>query len=364
MRRTYRYPLYPTRQQEGVLLGWLHFCQQLYNAALEERIGAWKRARKPIRLYDQQRELTELRASDADASAVPVLVARSALHRLDRAFAAFFRRCNGGEMPGFPRFRSRDRYDSFGIGRVRCDGDRVLVPKLGPVKFNAYREMRGEIKDVAIRRKCGRWFVCFSCDLGDAPAKIPVVRAIGVDLGLATFAVLSDGGAIQNPRFFREGEKLLADRQRRLALKKRGSRSRQRAKLLVGKAHEHVQNQRLDFSRKLTVDLFSRFDLVAYEDLRIRNMVRSPLGKSISDAAWGIFINCLVAKAESAGRYAIAVDPRGTSQRCSGCGTVVKKELSERTHSCECGLRIGRDENAALNILALAPGRGVAGGSQ
>jgi len=357
MLRTYRYPLNPTSEQEAILLAWLEFCRQLYNAGLEHRIGAWKQARVSVGYNAQTAELTALRAIDEEAAMVPVEVARSALRRLDRAFQAFFRRCKSGEKPGFPRFRGRHRYDSFGLGRVRCEGSRVLVPKLGPVRFHLYRPLLGEIRDVTIRRKCGRWFVCFSCDLGEAPAKVPVARAIGIDLGLTSFAVLSDGTEVANPRYFRAGEERLARRQQILARKRRGSLSRERAKLLVGKAYAHIRQQRLDFSRKLAVDLLSRYDLVAHEDLQIRNMVRGHFAKSISDASWGLFLHCLTCKAESAGRWAVPVDPRGTSQICSGCGTIVKKNLPEREHNCACGLRIGRDHNAALNILALAAGR-------
>jgi putative transposase len=362
MNRTYRYPLHPTRQQEAVLSGWLEWCRQLYNAGLEHRVGAWKTAHVSVGLYDQYTELTDLRADDEEAKAVPSDIARSSLRRLDRAFQAFFRRCKSGEKPGFPRFRGRQWFDSFGIGRARCEGNRVLVPKLGAVRFHLYRPLTGKVRDVTLRRKNGRWFVCFTCDLGPAPEQVPAAHTVGIDLGLTNFAVLSDGSEIGNPRFFHAGESQLATRQRRLQLKKRGSKSRERAKLLVGKAHEHVRNQRLDFARKLAADLFRRYDLVAHEDLQIRNMIRSPLGKSISDASWGIFLNCLTLKAESAAKWVVPVDPRGTSQRCSSCGTVVKKELSERWHRCGCGLHLGRDENAARNILQLAAGRAVAEG--
>lgn len=361
MLRTHRYPLCPNRHQETVLLGWLEFCRQLYNAGLEHRIGAWKQARVSISYNAQTAELTALRAEDAEVADIPVEVARSALRRLDRAFAAFFRRYKSGEgKPGFPRFRGRQWYDSFGLGLARCEGDRVLIPKLGPVRFHLYRPLQGAIQDVTIRRKNGRWFVCFSSDLGPAPEKVPVARAVGIDLGLTSFAVLSDGTEVGNPRFFRRAEAVLAARQRRLQAKKRGSKSRERAKVLAGKAHEHVRNQRLDFCRKLAVDLLSRYDLVAYEDLQIRNMVRHPgLAKSISDASWGVFLHCLASKAESAAKWAVPVDPRGTSQRCSCCGAAVKKSLSERQHRCECGLQLSRDENAARNVLRLAAGRAV-----
>jgi putative transposase len=357
--RTYRYPLRPTKLQEAVLTSWLAFCQRLYNAALEHRIGAWRRARKSVGYNAQTVELAALRAEDSEAAAVPSDVARSALRRLDRAFQAFFRRCRSGQAPGFPRFRGRDWYDSFSFRAVRVEGNLVHVPKLGPVRFHDYRPLEGIVQEVTIRRGAGRWWVSFSCDLGDAPPKVAVRRATGIDLGLTTFATLSDGSEVPNPRYFRRGEDCLTRRQRVLARKCRGSRSRQRAKLLVAKAHEHTRNQRLDFSRKLAAELFDQYDLIAYEDLAIRAMIRGPLAKSIADAAWGTFIRCLTSRAESAGRHAVAVDPRGTSQVCSGCGSVVRKTLSERTHACSCGLRIGRDWNSALNVLAL--GRSAVG---
>jgi putative transposase len=355
MIRSFRYPLQPTREQEATLDGWLRACQQLYNAALEERRDAWRKQRVSVSRNDQYRELTELRAADPEWAAVPAWIARSALSRLERAFRAFFRRVKAGEKPGYPRFRSRDRYDSFDLGSSlpRVDGDRVSLPKLGPVRFRKYRELRGEVKVVTVRRTAGRWYICFACDLGPAPVKVPVRSVVGIDLGLEAFATLSTGERVDNPRFFRKGEAMLAHRQQSLARKKRGSTSRQRAKLLVQRAHAHIRNQRLDFARKLAVSLFGRFDLVAYEDLQIRRMVHGNLAKSIHDAAWGMAIHAFDSKAEGAGKWSVPVDPRGTSQRCASCGAVVKKLLEEREHRCPCGFVTHRDHNASLNIEAL-----------
>lgn len=353
MLRTFRYPLLPTPAQEEILSSWLVSCQRLYNGALEHRSGAYKTAKVSITKYGQFKELTELRAVCPEWKAVPVEVLRSSLFRLDNAFKAFFRRCKAGQTPGYPRFRSRDRYDSFSIGRVEPEGSHLNIPKLGSVKFKLYRPLKGDVRDVQVRRSASKWWVCFSCDLGDAPAKQPVRSAIGIDLGLTSFAVLSNGDAVENPRFFREGEALLAARQRKLSRKQRGSNSRHAAKKLVAKAHEHVHNQRLDFSRKLASQLFKHYDLVAHEDLEISRMVRGTFSKSINDAAWGMFLRALNCKAEYAGKTVVAVDPRGTSQRCSRCGDTVQKSLFERQHSCGCGLVLGRDHNAALNVLAL-----------
>lgn len=356
MLRSFRYPLRLTKDQEITLDTWRIACQQLYNGALQHRRDAWCKQRVSVTCYDQQRELTLLRAADPEWASIPAWIERSALVRLDRAFIAFFRRVKCGQTPGFPRFRSRDRYDSFDLGSnpVRIDGDRVHLPKLGPVRFHKYREIRGKVRRVSVSRTARGWSISFVCDLGDAPAKVPVRSTVGVDVGLEAFATLSNGERVENPRLFRAGEETLAHCQQSLARKRRGSASRRAAKRLVARAHEHIRNQRLDFARKLASALFDRFDLVAHEDLTISRMVHGNLGKSIYDAAWGQFLRALQSKAEGAGKWCVAVDPRGTSQRCSSCGAVVKKALDERQHRCpSCGFVAHRDHNAALNIIAL-----------
>jgi putative transposase len=360
MLRTFRYPLRVNRTNEAVLRAWLESCRQLYNGALEHRIGAWKKARVSVNYVMQTAELTEIRAEDSGYRAIPVIVSRSALRRLERSFQAFFRRVRAGDKPGFPRFRAYGRYDSLSIGCAAPRGDRVRIPKLGPVRFHLYRPLQGTVLETQLRRSCGRWFVCFSCDLGPAPDKRPPAKVVGIDVGLTHFAVTSDGEVIDNPRWFRRAEASLAERQRVLERKQRRSRSRERAKLQVGKAHLKVKNQRLDHARKLAVSLFTRYDVVKFEKLNIAGMVQGQnLGKSISDAGWRVFTQALKCKAEEAGTWALEVDPRGTSIRCSQCGTDVPKTLADRVHSCStCGLEIDRDLNAARNILNSPPGQG------
>ena len=194
------------------------------------------------------------------------------------------------------------------------DDDRVNLPKLGLVKFHKYRELSGTVRHVSISRTSRGWSISFVCDVGAAPEKLPVRNAVGVNVGLEAFATLSTGERIENPRFFRAGADVLARRQQSLSRKRRGSSSRCRAKLLVTRAHERIRNQRLDFARKTASLLFSRFDLIAHEDLQISRMVHGNLAKSIYDASWGQFLRCLALKAEEAGRHVIAVDPRGTSR--------------------------------------------------
>lgn len=345
--------MFPNKTQAAVFVQWLDMCRFLYNCALEHRREAWRVARKSITYNDQTKELTEVRAEDPAWEAIPVEVARSALRMLQHAFEGFFRRVKHGATPGHPRFRGSSRFDSFGIGRVSVEGKKVRVPKLGLVRFHKYRDLGGEIRDVRIALKAGQWWVSFSCDAGEAPPKKPVSKAVGIDLGLDSFAVLSDGAKIRNPRFFRRGEGLLAHRQRILSRRKKGSKGRTQARLLVAKAHEHVRNQRIDFARKIAAEFCRTYDLVAFEDLNIKGLAGSGLAKSVQDAAWGTFIRVLESKAECAGTWVVPVDPRGTSIRCSRCGEAVPKTLSDRIHQCPCGLVMDRDENSARNILAL-----------
>jgi putative transposase len=356
--RSFRYPLHPNAAQEHVLEDWRKGCCSLHNGALEQRI-VWWRQKRSVTYEDQTAGLTELRAVDPAWEAPPVEVLRSALQRLDKSFAAFFRRCKNGEKPGFPRFRSSRRYDSFSIGRVSVKKDRVHVPKLGHVKMNLYRPIEGTIRNVIIKRDAtGKWWVIFQCDLGPAPAKCEVKTKVGIDLGLTTLATLSTGETIENPRFAKHAAQKLTSRQQKLAKKKKGSKNRERQRVLVAKAHAHVANQRLDHARKEAKKLFDTYDEVQYEDLNISTLAGGMFAKSFADASWGILLRCCTSIAEYAGKHLTPKDARGTSQRCCRCGAIVPKTLADRVHRCHhCGLVIDRDHNAAINVLNARPGR-------
>lgn len=353
MIRGFRYPLHPTKDQEATLLGWVEKCRWVYNAALEQRIAAYRRQGRSVSRFDQQHDLAELRGAYPEFSSAPSAVLRSALHRIERAYQAFFRRVKASEKPGFPRFRGANRYDSFSTNApCRIEGNRVHLPKMEPVRFHRYRDPKGVLKDVSVKRDAtGRWWLTLHCDLGEAPLKIAPVKFVGIDVGLESLAVTSDGEVVQNPRHYRKAEEQLAARQRKLETKRRGSKRRERQRRLVAKAHLKVRNQRLDAARKVAKSLYERYDAVAAEKLNIVGLLRSRLSKSIHDAGWGILQHVLACKAESAGKHYVEVDPRYTSQLCSACGRIEKKELGERRHCCPCGFSASRDHNAALNIL-------------
>jgi putative transposase len=354
--RRFNYPLKPNSTQEKVLNNTLLLCQRLHNAALEQRISAYQRHKISLTAYDQHKDITELRADDSEYKNCSAIVLQNVINRLDKSFNAFFRRVKSKEKAGFPRFKSKGRYSSFDFPNPSISKDRILIPKIGYVKFHRYRPLQGKVKQATVCRTSAGWTLSLVCDLGPAPAKTDTITtSTGIDVGLTSFATFSDGRQIANPRFYRQSEELLAKRQQVLARKKKGSNSRKRAKTLVFKAHQRIRNQRLDFVRKLAKETVRDYDLVAHEKLNIKRMVKAKtLAKSIHDASWNLFIQALANKAEEAGKHVIGVNPRYTSQKCSGCGKVVKKALSERTHSCDsCGLVLDRDHNAALNIHAL-----------
>jgi len=330
------------------------------NACIQERREAWKLERKSITYYDQQKELTELR-KDPAFQWVACDIQRDPLRRVDRAFKAFFRRCKAGDKPGFPRFRSRHRYDSFAFSLPVCRDKSIKIPNVGDIRARGGRSIEGRAKVCSIKRDGKRWTASVVCDIGAAPAKCAVSNPVGIDVGLTALATLSDGLVIENPRWTRQHESRIAKASRVLARKQKRSNNRKRAVLVLRRVHQRAANARTNYLHHVSKQLVANYDLIAYEDLKIRNMVRSNLAKSIMDAAWGQLIYQLTYKAESAGRWVVPVNPRDTSIRCSGCGERVPKTLADRQHNCVCGVSLGRDHNAALNILSL--GKGLVGTS-
>src|SRR5919204_2113642 len=239
IRKTYRYRLYPTRAQANRLEWVLRRCQELYNAALQERRDAYHMAGATVGYYAQKRELSGVKEERPEYRQIGSQVLQDVIQRVDRAFAAFFRRVRAGEKPGYPRFKGRDRYDSFTYSQAgwKLDGSRLVLAGIGALKVRWSRPLQGTIKTVTIHRSADQWYVCFSCLL-EVPQPVPLERpATAIDVGLEYFATLADGSHVDNPRYLREAEEALAKRQRKLQSKKRGSNNPPPAKGLVGKGH-------------------------------------------------------------------------------------------------------------------------------
>jgi len=349
--RAYRYRLLPTKKQHKDLLVILESQRQLYNAALEERIGCYRKTGKGRSYVDQTLALTELR-KDAEFTNVSVALQRWTLRRIDNAYKAFFK------FGGFPRFRSYARWRSFGysqfLGITLKDCRLHLKGVHGGLRVHFHRPLKGKIVSCIFTKDVKGWYVSFQTKV-ELQTVAHTGAEVGLDVGLKTFASLSNGGAIPAPQIARRAHKQLRQKQRALARCKCGSNRRKKIKSRLESAFAKIANTRKTFLHQHSARLVKEYGLIAVEDLKIRNMVKNHnLARSISDAGWGIFINMIEYKAEEAGTRFVKVNPRNTSQACSGCGQIVQKDLSVRVHSCDCGLVLDRDVNAARNILTLA----------
>jgi putative transposase len=323
---------------------------------LQQKRDVWKSHRKHIGFYDHCRQLTELRNGVEEYGASPVSIQRDALKRLDLAYKAFYRRVKAGETPGYPRFKSRARYDSFSLGKhdFKYECGLLHITKLGMFRTKTGFCIQGKPVVLRIKRHGKKWIAQLSCDMGEAPAKKPVVTSIGIDLGLTNLATLSDGTEIKNPRWNRREGNELAKTGRRLSAKKWGSKNRAKAKEQLRRVHQRISGKRKSYLTGIAKHLVGKYDLISHEALNIQEMIQSRMARSIMDAAWGELIWRLKCEAEKAGKWVVPVNPRNTTKACSGCGVLVSKTLAQRQHDCyDCGLSLDRDHNAALNILAL-----------
>jgi putative transposase len=381
VRRSFTFLLRPTRHQEIALAACLEDHRQLYNAALEHRRTAYAKAGVSVRYGDQSAELKHIRGDDPGGQGRWSFSSQQAtLRRLDKAFAAFFKRVREGRTPGFPRFKGRGRFDTVTWPK---DGDGcrwdsqpqhptatwVRLQGVGHVRVHRHRRVSGTVKTISVKREGSRWFVALSCD--EVPAEpLPATGvSVGIDLGVASLVTTSDGGQVANPRHLAATAGRLAAGQRDLARKKRGSQRRRKQVARLAALHAKVRRQRLDGAHKAALALVRAYDVIAHEDLRITNMTRSASGtaeqpgrnvaqksglnRSILDAGWGVFLTILADKAESAGRKLIAVNPAGTSRTCAHCGHCAKdNRLTQAEFACTaCGHTAHADVNAAINIL-------------
>jgi putative transposase len=381
VRRAYKFRLRPTARQHAALGQCLASHRELYNAALQERRDAWRLRRTSVFYGDQSAQLKDIRRARPDVAVWSFSSQQATLRRLNRAFAGFFRRLRAGQTPGYPRFKSAHRFDSVewpkdGDGcRWQPDTHKVYLQGIGHVKVTLHRRVEGRVKTTQVRREGRRWMLILSCDEVPTRPLEPTRAAVGIDVGIASFATTSDGRQVPNPGCGRVAAAKLATAQQALSRKQRGSNHRRRAKETLATRHRKITNRRRNFHHHTARALVASYDLLVIEDLKIRNMVRRPpprpdsdqpgrflpngaaaktgLNRSIHDAGWAQFVSILRAKAEEAGRVVIDVDARHTSDRCEACGHIAKENrVSQAVFSCQaCGHTVNADEHAARNIL-------------
>ncbi len=353
----FRFRLYPSKKQIGTLLDQLELCRQTHNWLLASCKGTYKETGKTLTQFDLNKTLVCLKNQRPEIAQVHSQVLQNISKRIKDAYTGFFARRKAGLRAGLPRFKKYGTYKSITYPQsgFKVKAKKLYLSKIGDIRIKQHRELRGQVKTLTVKRMpSGRWYACFSC-IVEAQSKDKPFKDVGIDVGLKSYAVLSDGTKIANPRVYRKSEKRLAHLQRGLSRKKRGSRNRNKARVKVARLNEYIQNQRTDFLHKASRKIADSYESVYVEDLKINNMVRNHcLAKSISDAGWGRFIRMIAYKAESAGGRLIPVNPRNTTQNCSQCGEYIKKPLSVRIHECpSCGLVMDRDLNASMNILKI-----------
>ena len=376
MRLAFKYPVYPTQEEERTLEKWLDHLCELQNAARNNRKFAHETEGRFVSRYDQEQLLKVAREKYDDFREVPQDFQVSILKRVDKAFDAFRRRCKeGAEKKGYPRFKTRVRSLTWCLRkhklktgeRVRQNPiietdfrhNRLKVSKLGEVKIRMHRPLVGDPKEVTLVKKASGWYAHISCEIPDMP-KVEPTDAVAVDVGTTHYLTTSEGEKEDNPRWYRKAEGLLHKHSKTQSRRKKGSNRWQKAVHASALHQERTTNKRKDFIGKLVYKLYHHQEnnVLVAENLRVSNMVKNKhLSKSISDASWGTFFEWAGNIAERDGFHFHQVDPKNTSQTCSACGKKAPKKLSlsVRTFNCQfCGNSIDRDHNAALNILLRA----------
>ena len=371
MIKAFKYRLYPTKKQEAAFVRTITTCRYTYNNALEERIKTYKETKKSVSYVDQANALKQNK--NEWQKQVHSQVLQNSLKRIDVSFSNFFRRIkeqkSGKKIKaGFPRFKPDQRFNSFCYPqsgfRLTSENKRIKLSKIGDVRLIYSRPIEGTIKTCRVVREADQWFVVLTC-IHDTPIPPKSTNpTVGVDVGIKTFAFLSDGKSFDNPRHTKNSESKLTQVQRRLSRKVKGSHNRNKQRIEVAKVHRTTRRQREDFLHKTSRTLVDAYGCIIFEKLNIKGMVRNhKLAKHISDCAWGKLIEFTQYKAEEAGVEVILVNPKNTTQMCSGCEKIVPKTLADRTHSCPyCGLEIDRDLNAAKNIRRVGTTRSYAYG--
>ena len=356
----YKFPLKTNKAKRRKLERLCHEQCDLYNDALRERIEAWRMCGKSVSFYDQNRSLTEIRKEFPEWHDTPLSLQRGTLKRLDKAYKAFFKR------GGFPKFKRRVEWATLEFAQfdgIQLLGGKLVSKAFGRLRVNMHRPIEGDIKSVKLTLQGGKWYVCFCCAV-EAKEPVAVSNPVGLDAGIKTLVATSDGQFIGNPKFGEAGQRKLRKAQRKLARAKRGSARRKKTRLAVSRVYRKIASKRRDYQHKITTALVRQYDFIAVEALATKNMLRNHrLSRAIADASWRQLMDMLEYKCALAGHGFARVDPRNTSQACSECGLIVKKDLSVRRHECECGYSEDRDVNAARNILgkSIEDGRVLAG---
>lgn len=355
--RNYKYRLSPKGGNLTRLNQTLNTCRYVYNQLLDARNKHYEKTKKTLTHFDCCKLIKEMDLKNP----VHSQVLQNVSARVDLAYLGFFRRLkdkNG--KAGFPRFKSANRFDSFTFPQTgfKIKEKKLWLSKIGDIRINFHRPMEGKVKTLTIKREGNHWYAIFSCEVEIKPKTKGWKRAVGMDMGCTDFVTCSDGTTIPNPHFLKQSQEELTKIQAKyseLKNKPKDDKQRIKTKKALVSLHCKIKNQRKDFLHKLSKTFVEEYSHICIENIKPSQLLSDnwrSINRSIIDSGWTTFRQMLHNKAVEAGCEVMDVSPHYTSQVCSGCGNIVKKELSERQHKCNlCGLDIGRDLNAARNIL-------------
>jgi len=358
----YKFRIYPTKEQEKKLQNTLDECRFIYNWALERLNKQEKPNRREI-----QKKLTQFKKNNSRLQEVYAKALFMEIYKLFSALWALARLKENHKKVGKLKFKARDRFNTFTYQqsgwKISKNGDKygiLHLSKIGDIKIRLHREIEGKQKMITVSKKNGKWFVSISCDREIIPVKRNKKREVGIDFGIHHFIVDSDGHYFDYPFYLKRAEKELKKMQKELSRKKKGSKNRAKARQKLAELYNEVSKRRKDFADKLSRYYVNNYSIIYVENLDKKSLIERSwknLRKLMADVAWDRFLKCLEYKAEIAGAKVIKVNPQNTTQMCSQCGKIVKKDLSVRIHKCPyCGLEIDRDYNSALNVLKVGQG--------
>ncbi|MGB8691351.1 MAG: transposase [Microcoleus sp.] len=381
----YKYKLRPNKAQAHAFDEWLNLLRMQYNYRLSERFNWYESTRIPINscsllscsiapileqpdYYWQKRDLLNTKKLFPEYKDIHSQVLQDCIARVKKAFDRYINNDRAGKRSGKPRFKGRGRCHSFTYTQMPQDcikGNRITLSKVGEVKIILHRPIPDGFKiktATLVKNADGYYFVLTLQDVTVLiiSPDINLDHAVGIDMGIKDFLITSDRETVTIPQFARIAEIDKKLRNKAIYRKKKGSNRRHKAIKRLAKHHLHIARQRKDFNYKTAKQLLDKYDVIGFEALNVQGLAKTRMAKSILDAAWSEFLSILVCKAQSAGKLAIAVNPNGTTQNCSNCGTRISKTIADRWHSCHvCGLELDRDVNAAINVKNLAVGRTV-----
>lgn len=356
--KTYRFKLKPTKAQAQAFAQWLGSCRYVYNLCLDYKKQLYSSHSLSINKNQIQKELSAIAREVEWIGCVHSQTLQEVTDRLFKSYDGFFQ-----QGKGFPKFAKRSLYRSFtykqGV-KLHQNTCRVQLPKIGKVTYRKSQEVHGKVKTASVVREADGWYVTLCCEVDIVPLPV-TTNVVGLDVGIASFVVTSDGVVVDNPRHLYRYEHQLRKAQRAVSRKKKGSRNRRKAIAKLARLHLKVRNSRKDFHHKLSTKLIRENQAIAVEQLQVQHMAGNhKLAKSISDVGWYQFVQLLEYKSRWYGREFRKVAPHHTSQDCWVCGWRNSDlQLSNRQWTCANGHTLDRDVNAAINIRNKAVGQTV-----